>query len=181
MFKKIKLKSRCLWGKYRAVRRHTERSVLGKVVRISTRTEETFEQRPTGKEQASPLRGWEEHSGRWEAVMPSVQYLGPDISKNSSRVISAMSFLKLSITCSERIQKCLPHKTVISTLIYYASLSASSELLISSSNTTSSQDLSDQGCSSEFPRHCQSTKCVPFAPDFITCYPSAHCRHLSGI
>lgn len=113
------------------------------MIRISTWKEETFEQRPKGKEQASPVEGWEEHSGRWEAVMPSGQYLGPDISKNSSVVVGAMSFLELFITYSGRVQKWLPQKTVISTLIYYANLSAFLELLISSSTTTSSQDLSE--------------------------------------
>lgn len=110
------------------------------MVRISTRQEVTFEHRPKGQEWASPLEGWEEHSGRWEA---DVQYLGLDIAMNASVVVGNMSFLQLFIICCGRIQKWLPPKTVISILIYYASLSASLELLISSSATTSSQDLSE--------------------------------------
>lgn len=142
------------------------------MVGIGTSMEVAFELRPKRQEEQG-----RNISAGGEAVVYSVLYLLPGISKNSSVVVDTVSFLWLFITCSGRIQKWLPPPKAISIFIYCA-ISTSLELLISSASTTFSQDPSKGwwGCN-WVPKAFSEPKCFPWAPDFITCYPSVHCRH----
>lgn len=73
------------------------------MVGIGTSMEVAFELRPKRQEE----RGRNISAGG-EAVVYSVLYLLPGVSKNSSVVVYTVSFLWLFITCSGRIQKWLP-------------------------------------------------------------------------
>ena len=102
------------------IRRYTERSTLGKVVRISTSNNRWTE--PSGWEEACPVKSWEGHSSRWKSCCLLCTTCTRHF-KNSSVVVDTGSFLQLFVTCGGRIQICLP-KQVISTLIYCANTSA---------------------------------------------------------
>lgn len=151
------------------------------MVSIGTSTEVTLELRPQGQEGASPGHCCE---GTFQQVGKLMLFCVVPHARQFKELISSGRWCLFS-SCSQHIMEgCrndCPKKAIYT--FHYASISTSLELFISSSPTTSSQDLSGgwSGLQFRVPKALSEHKCIPRVPDFITHCASVCCRHISDV